>query len=81
MTEIKHHQYGIYLTTFLIRAFRTGNVLLFSMGFDRTIQRGRGKKLRNNCCFRVRCYYLRNIKLNHIHEPQLLHATTTHHSK
>ena len=80
ITETKHHRNGIYLATFLIRAFRTSNVLLFSMGFDRTIQRGGGKKLRNNCCFRVRCYYLRNSKLNHTHGPQSLNAIATHHS-
>ena len=70
MTEIKHHQYGIYLTTFLIRAFWTGNVLLLSMGFDRTIQRRRGKKLRYTCRFRVRCYYLRIIELNPAYTSQ-----------
>ena len=51
------------------------------MGLYRAIQPGRGKKLRNTCRFRLRYYYVRNIKLSQIRDTQSRLATTTDCSK
>ena len=51
------------------------------MGLHRKIQRGRGKKLRDTCRFRMRCHHVRGGKLNHTREKQSFLATATHCSK
>ena len=51
------------------------------MGLHRKIQRGRGKKLRDTCRFRMRCYHVRGGKLSHTREQQSPLATATHCSK
>ena len=47
------------------------------MGLHRKIQRGRGKKLRDTCRFRVRCYHVRGGKLSHTREKQSFLANAT----
>ena len=61
--ETTHRWSDFYFATLLIGTIRTDNVLLLPMGLHRTIQRWRGKELRNTCRFRMRRNYLRDGEL------------------